>query len=203
MKIPNILLLVISLGQFLTAQAQRAEITPLAGYQFGGSLDVREGKLKIGDALVYGVSADVTIRDELQGEFFWIRQDTEITLEDRTLGETRKLFDAAIEYYHVGALYLLLDGPVRPFGGFSMGIAVLSPQDSDLSSETRFSGALTGGLKIFPTERIGIRMQFQLLMPFQYGSAGIFCGSGGCSAGVGGSSTVFQGSANGGIILAF
>ncbi len=133
MKIPNILLLVISLGQFLTAQAQRAEITPLVGYQFGGSLDVREGKLKIGDAVVYGVSADVTIRDELQGEFFWIRQDTEITLNDRTLGETRKLFDAAVEYYHVGALYLVQDGPVRPFGGLTMGIALLSPQDTDLS----------------------------------------------------------------------
>ena len=79
----------------------------------GATLDFREGKLKIGDAVVYGVSADVNIRDELQGEFFWIRQDTEITLDDRISGETRKLFDAAVEYFHVGALYLPLDGPLK------------------------------------------------------------------------------------------
>ena len=189
-------LLIISQGIF----AQSIELTALAHYHFGGNIDVREGEVKIAAAESYGTALTIRTPTGFAIEVFWIRQDSRIDLKDR-LGMTEKLFDASVEYINIGAVRELELDPFRPFLSLGLGAVVLSPQNSEISSETRMSASLTGGIKYFINNRLGIRAHTQLLLPFQWGGAGIFCGSGGCGGSVGGSTTIVQGTVGGGLIL--
>ena len=189
-------LLIISQGIF----AQSIELTALAHYHFGGNIDVREGEVKIAAAESYGTALTIRTPTGFAIEVFWIRQDSRIDLKDR-LGMTEKLFDASVEYINIGAVRELELDPFRPFLSLGLGAVVFSPQNSEISSETRMSASLTGGIKYFINNRLGIRAHTQLLLPFQWGSAGIFCGSGGCGGSVGGSTTIVQGTVGGGLIL--
>lgn len=185
---------------FQRISAQSIEITPLAHYHFGGNIDVREGEVKIAASESYGVAFTVRTPTDLAIEVFWIRQDSRLSLKGR-LGVTEELFDASVEYINIGAVRELELDPFRPFISIGLGAVVFSPQNSEISSETRMSASLTGGIKYFINERLGLRAHAQLLLPIQWGGAGIFCGSGGCGGSVGGTTTIVQGTVGGGVIL--
>ncbi len=46
------------------AQAQKVEVTPFYGYQFGGGHDVVRGRLSIPSSGSYGFTFDVRVRDD-------------------------------------------------------------------------------------------------------------------------------------------
>lgn len=105
-----ILILMIGIGAIpIFAQygydSHRLEISPFAGYQFGGKLSVQTGTLSIKDAMNYGVALDFYIRPGMQVELPYIRQDTELRLKDGLTGRTSSLFDMAVEHYQIGGLY--------------------------------------------------------------------------------------------------
>jgi hypothetical protein len=186
----------------LTMTAQVIEISPQSYYHFGGELDVREGQLSLDNSVSYGLTASGAFRDDYKIEFQWLRQDTELDFRRRLEPES-DYFDIAVEYFHLGIVRELDLDNFQPYMSFKLGMVLFSPQEGDFSSETRFSGGLTAGAKYFLSDNFGLRFETGMLLPFQWGSAGIFCGTNGCGTNVGGSTTIIQGIVGGGIILAY
>lgn len=178
----------------------RFEVSVFGGYQFGGRWDAivggTPGRLDVADHGNYGMAFSVRVRPGVLTEFLYLRQPT--TLFFRPVNGIRtEVFPVHVAYYHLGGLYEIPHGRLRPFGALSAGATHFNPKQSGVGSEWRFSVAAGLGVRAFVTERIGVRGQFHLLIPFQW--AGVYCGPFGC--GTAGGSAVAQGQVSGGIVV--
>ena len=84
----------------------------------------------------------------------------------------------AIQYFQLGGLKEAGHGALRPFGLFSGGVAWFQMKDNNVNDEMVFSMALGGGLKVYLSDRIGLRLQGRLLMPLYVHGGGFFVGMG-------------------------
>jgi hypothetical protein len=191
-----------------TVMAQgRFEITPYYGYQFSGSVPLYNGRFDIKDSPDYGVAIDIPLpmRDGVELELLYLRMDTKIKVDEYSYGVITRSeeYDMLVEYYQIGGLnvFEMPGSNVKPFGALTLGASRFAPQGVNRGDEWFFSATLGAGVKIMPSERIGIRLQGRLLLPFQWGSAGLWCGTGGCSAGVGTTSVFIQGDLTAGLII--
>lgn len=197
--LPVILLLLIP----ETVSSQRFEITGYTGWMLGGKINYYNGSAKVRDGQNWGLILGYSVADDMTVEFMYNRLVSNLQVQEYP-DEPYDMFEMATQYFNIGvAKELISDGIVRPFGSVSLGVTVFSPHDSGYNDQWWFSGALGGGLKIFPTEHIGIRLQARLLVPMYFSGLGFWCGTGGCSGGAGTSSVIVQGDFTGGIILAF
>ncbi len=181
--------------------ARKVEITPFGGYQMGGSIEVLAGTLRIKDNWNFGVILDFTLRPGFQIELIYSHQDSELRLKQPLL-EPIYLFDTAVEYFHIGALRELRGEKVRPFVTGTIGLTHFNPKPAGLSSEWRFSGNIGLGVKVLPSERIGLRLQGRLMLPLINGGAGFFVGPGGGYV-IAGGEILVQWDVSAGLILRF
>jgi len=184
--------------------AQQVEITPHYGYRFGGGLtDYYTGTdYDFNDSESYGLTVNYTLglMGDTQLDFSWSRQDTEMDVRGNYPRDT---FDVTVDYWQAGGLKQWNeDESVRPFIIGSLGAAHFSPGPADLSSATRFALAFGGGVKILPSEHIGIRLQGKLYGTYASGGGAIFCGGGGCAFGFSGN-FMWQAEFTAGLIIAF
>ena len=182
------------------AAEPRFEIAVFGGWQFGGSWDAvvgtTPGKLDVGDDVNYGMSFAVRARPGVLAEFLYIRQPT--TLYFQPVGGIKsEVFPVQVAYYQLGGMYEIPKGRVRPFGSLSAGATYFNPKDSGVSGKLRFSMAAGLGFRAFLTERIGLRGQFHLLIPIQWGS--VYCGPYGCGTSAG--TAIVQGQVSGGVVV--
>lgn len=181
------------------------ELTPLVGYQLNGRIDGYKGRFKMNNAMNYGVALSAVIRPQVMGELSYSISPTDAYWSVFNSGE-RQYYDMNIHYFQLGGIYELKDGPVKPFGLLSLG-ATWFDMGAGVDDHVSFSGALGGGLKLFFSDHIGIRLQGRLLLPMYFSGGGLFVGigSGGVSSGVGLSTGVLtvQGDISGGLIFRF
>jgi hypothetical protein len=162
---------------------------------------VYDGQIKFNDGGSLNVSATYNIAPDVGIEFMWNHQKTSVDYQ-RYTGGYNSYDNSLIDYYLLGGIKSLnVSDVVKPFGSIKIGAAVFNPKETGVSAATKFAAGLSGGLKLFPTDRIGIRLEGNLLMPLQYGGLGIYCGSGGCGSGVSAGSTIVQVSVGGGVVL--
>lgn len=200
-----ILLLVVG---FSPAISQRGiEITPFIGYQLSGSVPMTEGEFDVKDSEDYGLTVNIPLpmKQGMQLELLYLRMDTEARFDTyyyNSLTESQT-FDMIVEYFQIGGVNVIErpGAKVKPFGALTLGASHFNPNGSTIEDEWFFSATLGAGVKIFPSEKIGIRLQGRLLMPFSFGSAGLWCGTGGCSAGVGTTSVFLSGDFTAGLII--
>ena len=77
-----------------------------------------------------------------------------------------------------------------------------SAQDTDNSETvTRFAITLGGGIKIMPSDKIGIRLQGRLLMPMYFAGVGLWAGTGGGGASVNGGIPIIQGDLTAALVI--
>jgi opacity protein-like surface antigen len=184
--------------------AQTLELTPHYGYRVGGGFDNfytgESINLRDSESFGFSLNYDLDVLGETQLEFVWSQQETEVDV--RGLLE-QQLLDVDVDYFHVGALrHFGLDDDVRPFLVGTIGATHFSPKGEDISSDTRFSLAIGGGVKFMAGERVGIRLQARAFATYVDSSAAIGCGPGGCIFGFGGN-VVWQGDFTAGVILRF
>ena len=183
--------------------AQKVEIAPFYGYQFGDSFVVSRGEVKYDASANWGFTVGVEIEDELKFELMYSRADTK--LEFRELGSIGQeiLFDMSVQYFHGGILYEVdASDRVRGFFTGSAGVTFFDPEP-DLSGEWKFSFAGGVGVKLFMSDHIGIRLQGRLLFPVLGTSGGFACGlPGGCFVGINAWTTI-SGDVTAGLIFAF
>jgi len=190
MKNRVFLLFITILTPFLLI-SQAVEITPFAGYMFGGKTKFIQGEINFRDNPSFGIVLGIPVERVGSVEVFWSHMDTRA--EWRPYKQYLPEFDPAdydvsIDYFQVGGLREgdLGTGIVKGFGSLTLGAAYLNVKDPGVGDVWRFAATLGGGIKIYPTNRIGIRLQGRLLMPMYWGSAGFYAGigTGGGSAGI-------------------
>ncbi|NCA86794.1 MAG: hypothetical protein EOM83_14705 [Clostridia bacterium] len=193
------------------AQAQ-IEVSPFAGYMFGGSLKLYEGKLKAENAANYGVAVDFKIAPDMQIELMWTQMNTEAqfnTYYGYDNLATRK-FDLNVGYIQIGSVREMDFDKVHPFAVVSLGTTYFIPSNvtyldgtpTDVDSEWKFSMTVGGGAKIWISDKVGIRLQGNLMLPMFWGGAGFTVGTGGAGFTLGAGTSMVQGSFTGGLIFA-
>jgi hypothetical protein len=186
----------------LSALAQEFEISPYTGWMLGGRLNTYNGSANVKDGQNYGIAISYEMAYLTKVEFMYNRMVSELEIREYA-NEPYIPFKLANDYFQIGVVRELMDDVVRPFGVGMLGAAIFTPQDSQYSAQWRFSASLAGGIKIFPTEHIGIRLQARMLIPMYFGGLGFWCGTGGCSGGLSASSAMVQGDFTGALIFAF
>lgn len=158
------------------------EITPFAGFRFGGSfednttgldLDVDEGES-------FGLILDVRATPETEYELFYSVQKTK--LQGDGLFGGKPLFDLDIHYLHIGGTYLFPGERVNPFIGGGLGLTYFSPDGPGLDSEVYFSLSLGGGAKFPISKRVGLRFEARGFLTVLPDNTDIFCVSSGGAA---------------------
>lgn len=197
--------LLLTLSLFLlfigTSSGQQVEITPQFGYQIGAKYNYYNGYLKLTDSEQYGVTLDIPLNSYgLQADVFWVMQNAEVSIKDiYDFPRETELSEVNINHFQFGFIQVWQNQDVQPFAGLSAGFTVFNPEDSFYDSSTKFSIGLTGGIKYFFSDSIGIRLQTQLLIPIEWG--GVYIYPGGSSVQAGGS--ILQLNFSGGLIFAF
>lgn len=184
----------------LASNAQKFEITPQYGYQIGAKYHFYGGYVKMTDSDQFGVTLNMKVNRDVEAEFIWAQQNATIRIEDYIYNPDEvELTSITVNHYQIGGIHPFAYDGVIPFAGASLGWSTFSPDNNFYASNTKFSIGVSGGMKYFMSDRIGIRLQGQLLMPIQWG--GVYIGSGGSSVSTGGSLMLLNFS--GGLIFAF
>jgi opacity protein-like surface antigen len=142
----------------------RFELTPTVAYRWGGTLSgednaLFETDLELDSGPAYGVTLDIPLSSRIQLELLFNRQSTELSFDRALFGGAARVADIDVSYYHVGLLWQGGHERVSPFFVASIGGTNLDPQFAGGSSEDRFSLSLGGGVKIFFSENIGLRLE--------------------------------------------
>ncbi len=199
--------LLVALGSTLAApsiaQEKQFEITPFAGYQFGGRYDYVEPgfgltEMRVEPSATYGVTLDIPVTRSLQVELLFAQQDTELDLPgygDLVIDE------AQFQLYHAGVLWQWGPGQIQPFVVATLGLSRVDPGLTRLGSEEFFSLSTGGGIKLRVARHLGFRFEGRLFFTDVggYDSYDSCCCCGGRSS----SGDLLQGQASAGLILSF
>jgi hypothetical protein len=160
--------------------AQSVEFTPLYGYTISGKVDNYNRSFNVGDDMSFGGILSVEIDHMSYVELSYLRTNTDV-VTNRTNNGT---FDLAVEHYQVGALREFTEGKVVPFAKGMIGTTRYAQTSKGDGRYWLFSAGFGLGAKIFFTERIGLRLHSNLMLPMQFSGGGFFCGTGGCGTGI-------------------
>lgn len=181
--------------------AHRIEITPVAGYQFGGGFSGEEGEIEIPAGFMYGAMLDLWVRPEAQAEFLYTRQETSIRFDPAGAAPEIDLGDLVVHEFQLGGNVDLKPGRVRPYALGTLGVTWFDPA-GDYDGESRFSSTLGAGIRAPLSDRFGLRMEGRWILNFFNSSGSIFCNSGGCLVNFSGD-FVSQGALSGGLSVGF
>jgi len=194
---PVVMLLLMAFS--IQSKAQKLEITPFIGYETGGRLYTSIGYLQIGDGMNYGGALDFSLAPGVQVELSYNHMKSTLSIDEGF--NTEYLADMAVDYYSIGGLKELNHGEMLvPYGLVSLGLVNYRPE-RNYSNETLMHVSLAGGLKVFASERVGLRIQARLLMPVFFNGIYFSAGTGGAGAGVSGSVGAVQGDFTGALFF--
>ena len=181
------------------ARAQSVQISPFAGYAFGGSVrDAALGDSRAFDAaLAYGGALSFRIAESWRFELLYSRQPT------RVEGGLGSPFDVTVERYLAG--FQEEKGPgerVRWFGSVWLGATRFVPGFAGYDSKTKFGGGVGLGVKTFFGGNVGLRFEARGFYTLVKGEGGMACVNGSCLFAFSGDG-LWQGDVSGGLILAF
>ncbi len=186
----------------------RFELTPTFSYNFGGTLsaedsDLFDFDLEADDSEAYGVTFGIPLSPWAQIELLASRQQTQLVYDQGLFGGSRGVADFDVTYYHVGGLFQWGNGQIHPFLVASLGVANLNPDVPGARAENKFSGSLGGGVKIFFTDNIGLRLEGRGFWTLLDGNSDDYYWDDGCYCDYGYSNTFDQGQASAGLIIAW
>ncbi len=181
------------------AQAQKVELSPFVGYQFGGGVTspVLGSDYTLAPSLHYGGSLDLSVGESWRVEVYYSRQDSEL----RPSGGG-PAFGVYLERLEAGLMEQRGTGQTRFFGTLTLGAARFVPKVGSYDTESHFSGTLALGFKRYFGEHLGLRGEFRGHWMSTESGGGAICSNGSCLFAFSGSG-IWQGDVSGGLILAF
>ena len=191
--------------------AQSIEITPSVGYQFGTRLDYGANYIEIDQSDQYSITIAYELGSNLMGEFTYMRHSSELNIRDVIISPIEsRLADLNADWFLIGASKYFRQDNIRPFVGAGGGIVVLSPGNENyelinrpLDNDTRFTFAFKAGINAMLTKVIGLNMQFNVLLPIDWGGVYVGGGTGGVSAGVSASGSTILAGFSAGLVFKF
>jgi hypothetical protein len=190
------------------APPPRFELTPYAGYRFGGEFAAETGdaEYEIHEGDAQGLIFNIKARESgTQWEILYGRQQTEVETQASFVGGP--LLPIDIDYVHFGGTYLFDRGTTRPFVALTVGLTRFEPSLSDPEPENFFSGSLGGGVHLRATQRVGVRLEARVFATFVDTDGAIFCVSGvaqisGCAISIHGEA-ILQYEVHAGVVFRF
>jgi hypothetical protein len=204
--IPVLALLLLGLTQPVFSQKGAIEITPTFGYQWGGSVAGYDGEIVVDDGAQYGLILGYRVQKELMVEFFWSYLPSRAHFEPYYLTSVDPALvglstDLGSHYLQLNAVYETGRGKTKPFLGAGAGIVMFSPADSKYETNVYAAMNFSGGVKVYLSEKFGIRLQGRLLMPLYVTGGGFYVGTGGTGVSVGAGVPILQGDLSAGLII--
>jgi hypothetical protein len=178
------------------ALAQRIEIAPFVGYQFGGELAEigdETTTLDLDQSTAWGLIFDISITHQDLVELYYSSQSTNLD------GGTDGSPSIGVDYFQIGAIHEYAPNrPLNPYVGFTLGATRF---DVPGGSETQFSGGLAIGAKMAVADHLGFRFDGRIFGT-STGSNPIACVDDVC-LGYADSSVFWQYTVNAGVIIRF
>ena len=146
----------VGLAAAVPVRAQSLEIAPFGGIRFGGGFfEASTGRPVDNDgAPAVGITIDVPLSPGLQIEGAFSHQSANIFVPGAPLGPaTRAHF--TVDHWQGGGLQEYGAGRARPF---LTGVLGLTRYSGGADSEFRFTAGAGGGIKLFPVQHIGVRL---------------------------------------------
>lgn len=181
------------------------EITPLIGYRFGGDFDATNHatdittKIKLNEDTSYGLLLAWDYDKKRQGELLVSHYTSRFSQAINPIASNNSL---SITYAHFGGNVPISDGPVPFFITGGLGLTHFSPEDTQLSNETRFSVNIGLATKIPVSENISLRFGGRVYATFFNSNSQIFCNEGNCAISIS-SDLWVQSEVNAGITFSF
>lgn len=203
-------LLVVAAAAPAQGQDARFEVTPFAGYQFGGGYEFDGGEFNADAGLGWGATLSFAVSPGGFVDITYIRQDTKLDLESRTdlLPSLEDAAELDLNFFHIGGHQEFgRGGRLRPYLGGALGAVLYAPsvENVDLDDQWEFSFGINGGIKYFlgESQRIGLRLDLRgLWFWVPSDDYGYWCDFYGCFV-VQGTETVAQGLLSGGLVFKF
>ncbi|MGG7034319.1 MAG: hypothetical protein ACI7YS_03885 [Flavobacterium sp.] len=192
---------------------KKVRVNLYAAYTFDDSFDsyydygnYYSGTIKGG--LQYGGGLEFKVTPRNSVELLYLRQDTHAP----TYYYGGGLFDKSADF-NMDMNYIMIGGlnsfqkpgsKVEGFGGFMLGVGIVNienPTNHNSDSLTKFAWGLKAGATIWATEKVGLKLQGQLLSIAQSVGGGMYFGTGGAGAGVSTYSSIYQFTLGGGLVF--
>ena len=159
--------------------ADRVEVTAFGGYRFGGDFyEIASGRSVDADgAPSFGVVLNIPFTLDTQIEALVTHQQARFILPG-VEGAPDTRFRVTVDHYQVGGLTELGSGRAR---SFLTGLLGLTRYEASGDHEVRLSGSVGGGVKLFPTPRVGVRLEGRVFATVVDADAdALVCGPGIC-----------------------
>ena len=187
----------------------RFEITPFGGSRFGGVIDLTSSNagtidyFTIKSSVDYGVTAGYFFYPNLEGEFMWNRQPTELGAHDFVLGTTTNIGSATLDMFQWSMLLEFRDPreKLKPYIVGGIGFTHFDTNGAVNFSDT-FSYNIGCGVKYYFSRHVGLRLDVRYSPSQTTSSFGTFCGPPGCFTAKS-PNYANQGQANLGLIVRF
>ena len=167
------------------AEGMNVELTPFAGYRFGGTFDVvdSDASYELTDSPSYGLILDIRQKknQSTQLEILYSRQETD-ALFSAALPDDPDI-DVELQFLQIGGTYQGSGDKFRPYLAATIGGTHIATNGEGKSSDTFWSGSIGGGLQIAPNSRVGIRLEARFYGTLISSNSALFCGSGPEAAG--------------------
>ena len=186
-----------------TVEAQGFELTPFAGWRFGGGFEelATGADVNLGTGLSYGVILGIPYNAKYRSrlELIWSWQDATVA----ATGPGDPGFDLDVHYLHLSGMVPFATANDRLDALISLGAGAtfMLPGIDGAGSEVRFSASAAVGLLYHASDRVGIRLEARGWFTFTETGGAVFC-SGGCAVAFSGSG-FGQGELTAGLQLAF
>ncbi len=187
------------------------QLSAYTGWQMNGDVSAYAGKLKIDDAMNYGVAIDVPTGFGAGVQLLWIYNDTTARFSsyDPFYPSSRE-FGLQQHYFQVGGTKMIRRGKIETFGGGTLGAALFIPGNIQTNTGSTipasdtwaFAMTLGGGVKVFFTEKVALRLGARLMLPMFFQGGGFYVGSGGSGMSVSAGVPSVQGDFTAGLTIA-
>lgn len=197
-----LLALIISFLSLSQSMAQGVEITPFTGYTFQAGFNISGGRAFLRDGQNWGGMLGFSVNDFTEVELGYSYQGTSAVARSVNLQENIDIA-AQVHYATIGVNRLIpTSDKMTFFAGAKMGTGTLAFPNGESQNFTRFSAGFQGGMKYYASDRVGIRLQANLMMPILAVGTSLWWSPGaGTSVGLSGWSPIAQFGFTGGLIF--
>jgi hypothetical protein len=194
--------------QFVSAQKVR--LNGYAQYVFDDKIDTYYSGTNyysgtINGGLRWGVGLEYMLHEAYGLELSYLRQDTKAPVNFYNGQNRSKDFDVSMSWIMLGGMRYIKKNPkVEPYGGGQLGVVIIdvsNPEGGGSNSATKFAWGLRLGTVIWAGEKLGIRLQADLMSGVQAVGGGLYFGTGGAGAGISTYSSLLQFGLGGGIAI--
>ncbi len=131
---------------------------------------------ELDDAASVGLIVNLRDSADTQWELIYARQSTAADASDFPAIEPS--IGLELHNFQLGGTYMGQGTRARPYVVATVGGTHISPDAAELDSDTFWSFSIGGGLQVFPSERLGLRLEARAWGTLLDSNTSLFCSSG-------------------------